>query len=158
MTPDPVNDLRLPKPPAHASLLFQAELQAKSLNVRDTLIDLRRAVQKWSDDDGMTGNVELAAAEALNNIVEHAYCNRETGEIKLVAHIDTSSLYLTIVDAGVPMPDAQPPLPRGGPLPSEISELPEGGFGWTIIRQLCEDVHYQRLCHQNHVFMRFTRH
>ena len=55
-----------------------------------------------------------------------------------------------IVDEGLVMPDGQLPKGRrlGGPGVA-LEDLPEGGFGWHLIRSLCADLTYSRVDRQN---------
>jgi serine/threonine-protein kinase RsbW len=52
------------------------------------------------------------------------------------------------------MPDLQ--IPFGGSVDpaAPLSEMPEGGFGWLIIRQLARDVSYTRQDGVNHLSFR----
>lgn len=125
--------------------------------VRDAVAGLRHALSAAGIDDDTAGSVELVAAEALNNIVEHAYPDAQAGQIEIGAYIDPSMLYLTIIDAGGPMPDTRPPPRAEAQQPDSLCELPEGGFGWSIIRQLCEEVQYRRHGQQNHLLIRFAQ-
>ena len=95
---------------------------------------------RMSADDRDTAQIVLA--EALNNIVEHAYA-QEPGEIEVIVELCASGLTCRIMDAGLPMPGGT--LPQGvlAPMPPN-DDLPEGGFGWHLIRTLSEDLHYRR--------------
>jgi serine/threonine-protein kinase RsbW len=88
------------------------------------------------------GAAEIVLAEALNNIVEHAYSTTH-GDIDITLQLRHNELICTIVDTGRPMPDHQ--LPKGDLAPlGAIEDLPEGGFGWHVIRTLSKDLHYRR--------------
>jgi serine/threonine-protein kinase RsbW len=87
---------------------------------------------------------ELVLAEVLNNVVEHAYA-AEAGEIAVTLRLGPAGLRCTVVDSGRPMPqgllpDAHAPEVTG----PEASDLPEGGFGWFLIRSLSQDLCYRR--------------
>lgn len=120
--------------------LFQAEPAA----VRDAL---RRAVARFArqitTEDA--GTLELALAEVLNNVVEHGYASLEPGPIDLrIIRTGAGSLDCRIVDAGVPMPGFTLPNSDVRPLPTDIKALPEGGWGWSMIRELTTDLVYRR--------------
>jgi serine/threonine-protein kinase RsbW len=93
-----------------------------------------------TDED--RGTAELLLAEALNNVVEHAYA-RWPGEIRLSVAPRAGGLAVCICDQGLPMPGASPPK---GELPAidTFADLPEGGFGWFLIRSLSQQLTYQR--------------
>ncbi len=85
---------------------------------------------------------QIVLAEALNNIVEHAYA-QSPGEIEVTVTFSATGLVCSITDAGLPMPDACLPPGDLAPLP-QSGDLPEGGFGWHLIRALSQDLHYRR--------------
>lgn len=98
------------------------------------------------------GAAEIVLAEALNNIVEHAYSNSH-GEIDITLQLRQTELICTIVDTGKPMPDDT--LPEGNLAPfGAVKDLPEGGFGWHVIRTLSKDLHYQRQNGRNQLSFR----
>lgn len=100
---------------------------------------LARFARTISADDA--GALELALAEVLNNVVEHAYGD-QTGLIvvEVVRHAD--ALACVVSDRGRQMP--------GGDLPPALdfgalsAGLAEGGFGWPLIRTLTRDLNYLR--------------
>lgn len=86
-------------------------------------------------------SAELIIAEALNNIVEHAYAN-SNGLVELSIELRLNGLFCLIRDHGQVMPGGRapnPPLPQINP----PNELPEGGFGWHIIRSLTTELGYR---------------
>lgn len=99
---------------------------------------------------------ELVLAEVLNNVAEHAY--GEAGgkaEIRLCKQAD--GVRFLIIDQGRPMPDGRLPEGRlpGGP-DLALEDLPEGGFGWHLIRSLCTDLSYARVGGQNRLSFAMT--
>ncbi len=88
--------------------------------------------------------LRLCIAEALNNIVEHAYEGAEGRPIFADVRFKPHSYEVMLIDEGKPMP--------GGRLPSgdvdhnmdDLDELPEGGFGWMLIHSQMDKVEYQR--------------
>jgi serine/threonine-protein kinase RsbW len=102
-------------------------------------------------DEANRGKAEIVLAEALNNIVEHAYADG-SGEIELTICLNGQGLSCRIVDHGAPMP--QGALPDG--TLAAADDLPEGGFGWYLIRTLSEDLHYARVAGQNQLTFRLS--
>lgn len=87
-------------------------------------------------------SAELILAEVLNNIVEHAYVNC-SGLVDLSIDLRHDGLFCTVRDHGQTMPGRRvpnPPLPNINP----PHELPEGGFGWHIIRSLTSQLGYRQ--------------
>ncbi len=113
---------------------------ADTVAVRDLLGTLFQADFMQDLPDDQRGTAELVLAEVMNNIVEHAYSNGP-GSIDLRIVRDLAGLECCITDHGRPMPGRALP---SGHLPGTEGELPEGGFGWFLIRNLTRDLHYRR--------------
>jgi serine/threonine-protein kinase RsbW len=88
--------------------------------------------------------LELVLAEVLNNVVEHAYRGRPDGEVELSICLGAEAVTCEVLDRGEAMPDVA--LPPGHPpdLPEAGGQLPEGGFGWFLIRSLTRGLDYSR--------------
>ncbi|WP_160147765.1 ATP-binding protein [Tabrizicola flagellatus] len=89
------------------------------------------------------GAAELVLAEILNNVAEHAY-DEAGGTVEVTLRPDAGGILCQIADSGRSMPDGR--LPEGK-LPASsapLQDLPEGGFGWHLIRSLCADLSYTR--------------
>lgn len=97
--------------------------------------------------------VELVLAEALNNIVEHACagCAGQTVCLDMKKGLDR--LDCLICDPGHPMPGGIPPMGHAVERNMAIDELPEGGFGWLLIRELSELVRYNRVNDENRLLL-----
>lgn len=94
------------------------------------------------EGEATRGTVEIVLAEALNNIVEHAYRDG-AGAFSLRGRWYRGTLCLELRDEGRPLPDHR--LPEGRPLdPAGDGDPPEGGFGWFLIRSLTIGLRYRR--------------
>lgn len=132
---------------------FHARSPADQFSVRALLAAAEaRFVQQIGND--AAGTLQIVLAEVLNNVVEHAY-REGHGEIRLSILRDGDALRCLVRDRGDPMPGdliatAAPPEPPAipglpaAPAPAEIDALPEGGFGWPLIRLLTRDLGYAR--------------
>lgn len=110
--------------------------------VREGLKALFNTIVLRSLPEDGRGTAEIVLAEALNNIVEHAYACH-SGDIEVSLQLCANELVCRIIDTGLPMPDEQ--LPKGILAPvDQTDDLLEGGFGWFLIRTLSRDLHYQR--------------
>lgn len=85
------------------------------------------------------GAVQIVLAEVLNNVVEHAYAEF-SGKIEIWVTLRDGYLFIRIMDDGLPMPGGDLP---GGKM-GRTDDLPEGGFGWYLIRNLSHELTYQR--------------
>jgi serine/threonine-protein kinase RsbW len=95
------------------------------------------------------GSAEVVLAEALNNIVEHAY-DRVDGQIDLHLKLQSGRLMCDICDDGVPMPNCELPTGLAQTIGAD-DDLPEGGFGWFLIRSMTDDLAYRRIDARNHL-------
>jgi len=124
---------------------------AGDMATRRVLADVMAGLIKAGLNDEDLATVELILAEALNNVVEHAYADGP-GPVELSVALQSFGLACMITDTGRPMPTDDAPDP---PLPviEPPADLPEGGFGWHIIRCLTSDLTYRRDGAQNHLSM-----
>lgn len=122
------SQLRLEFPAAPAAVRIALDRFLAALPVADLPPNLR-------------ANAEIVLAEVLNNIVEHAYAGGG-GSIELAIRADATGLHCLVCDHGNAMPGGFAPY---GDLPDSLGEdLPEGGFGWHLIRSLARDICYRR--------------
>lgn len=129
---------------------FHRRFAAEPTEVRDAL---RGAVARFARriPAEASGTLELALAEALNNVVEHGYAGLTAGTIELQLTCNQSALSCEIADNGHPMPGLVPPEGQMPPLPENPAELPEGGWGWSLIRALTSSLAYRREGGRNHL-------
>ncbi len=126
-------------------------IPARAAAVRQALQAACETLLLRSLTEDARGTAQIVIAEALNNIVEHAYASGE-GEIELSLKRSGGKLSVLITDQGHPMPgDA---LPEGRLPDPDPANLPEGGFGWFLIRSLSQDLRYCRSDGRNHLFFR----
>lgn len=127
---------------------------ADPLSVRRALKASTKAFGHLELPQEKTGVVEIVLAEVLNNIVEHSYADQHKGVIELAIQRSKFDLTFTVIDDGIPLPDSLPKPSSERNLNCPVKDLPEGGFGWALIRELTEDVRYQRCGTRNR--MEFT--
>ncbi|MBT9386681.1 ATP-binding protein [Pseudooceanicola sp. CBS1P-1] len=145
-------------PRVRAAVRLQLSFPGTALSVRKVLQTVRTGLEPLALDPEETGTIELVLAEALNNVVEHAYPPEARGWITLNCHIAPDGLHVSIRDKGRPMPDGGPPLGQTAPLPETLDTLPEGGFGWFLIRDLSRDIRYSRQDDTNELCFRINLH
>lgn len=121
------------------SRVFDATPEA----IRAILCSAARYLRLLLPED-VAGSVEIVLAEILNNIGEHGYSAGCVGRIRLSLMLDKSDLFCTVSDRGDEIPAGlfQTGPPRcSRPVPAD---LPEGGFGTFLIRDLTREIHYRR--------------
>jgi len=123
--------------------IFHLSFPASPISVRTSLrAALARFARVMTADEA--GTLELILAEVLNNIVEHSYGDTGVGTITLSMVRDTQGLSCSVSDDGVPLPMtclSQTDNTISRPCPES---LPEGGFGWFLIRDLATNLGYTR--------------
>lgn len=129
-----------PPPPMRVRLHLVAEPQA----VRDALCRLMADKPLAQLTEDLRSSAEIVLAEVLNNIVEHAYA-QSAGPIDVTLDYEHPTLAFEVVDEGLPMPAGR--LPSGDVV--AVDGLPEGGFGWFLIRSLTRGLVYHRLRNRN---------
>ena len=126
-----------------------------NLRVAPCYSDVRRGLQAictWLtaielDREEVTAS-EHVLAEALNNVVEHGGL-RDDQVISLKLSMAGGRLLCRIGDPGRGYPDGILPAGEVPAIPSRLADMPEGGFGWMLIRQFAEDVSYRRMARGN---------
>ena len=121
------------------STACSATMEDASQTVQAVVSELR----SWPSVD-VADEVEIVLAEALTNVVEHAYRDGTAGWIRLRCRACDDRLVLSILDGGggalvKGLPGADMPE-----LEVDTSNLPEGGFGWPLIQSLASSVGYRR--------------
>lgn len=124
--------------------------------VRRTLMHLRAWMKALRLRAATRGDVELVLAEVLNNVVEHALPGHLNNLITVRGQIEDTSLAFSVMDHGTPMPDETLPDGLQPELGVALNDLPEGGFGWMMVRELTSDVHYFRQLGMNCTSLYFT--
>jgi anti-sigma regulatory factor (Ser/Thr protein kinase) len=102
--------------------------------VRSTVSELAAAL---GFGEAECRSITLAVDEALSNVIRHAYRNECNHEIELNCQAQADSLEFTFVDRGEP---ADPARICAQPL----DEVALGGRGTHLIRQIMDDVKYER--------------
>ena len=106
--------------------------------IRKALQDLDATLAGDALPEGAVQDLGLVLTEAMTNIVRHGYPDG-TGTISLSLSLSPHAIDCKIIDDGA----AFEPAHLGHAPPSPM-DLPEGGFGWFIIRQLASQVCYRR--------------
>jgi serine/threonine-protein kinase RsbW len=115
-----------------------------SIRVALSMLAAHLAAAGLTPDDCATA--ELVLAEVLNNVAEHAYAG-QGGQVAVALTVGRGGVRCRVTDRGHPMPGGTPPA---GMLPeARADDLPEGGFGWFLIRELSCELRYARIGDKN---------
>lgn len=136
---------------------FTVSIHSDQMAVRGALKDVLSGLGPLQLGSEEEGTVELVLAEVLNNVVEHAYADTDTaGDISIACSHQVDGLHVQITDQGKAMPNGTPPLGQPALVDVDFDDLPEGGFGWFMIKDLAKDVSYERIGSENHLSIRLA--
>ena len=96
----------------------------------------------WGFADDQCQSIALAVDEALSNIIRHAYKNRCDQEIEIRFRAEGDCLEFTLVDRGEP-------IDRSKYCAQPLNGIALGGRGTHLIRQIMNEVCYERLSEEN---------
>ena len=130
--------------PADVRSGFTLRVPARNASIREALAETRARLARAPLLDEELATVEVVLAEVMNNVAEHAYAWRRDGEMVLGLRLAEEGLLVSVTDEGRPMPDDDLPFGQRLDPTLPLDDMPEGGFGWLIIRQLARDVTYLR--------------
>ena len=131
------------------------DFPATEADARRAVVELVRELATRGLDDDLLGTIEIVLAEVVNNIVKHAYEEREDGGVILRYCLTAEALRLRVVDDGKAFPGGDLPAGNLPDLAVARMDLPEGGFGWHLIRSLSSEVSYCRRAGVNDLALRF---
>ena len=97
--------------------------------------------------DKRVQEIELAVEEALVNIFNYAYPDRDNGDVEVTCGLDGQGrLIIEIRDSGIPF-DAG--TQSGPELNATIAERKIGGLGIFLIRKMADEMRYRREGEEN---------
>ncbi len=111
---------------------FTRHLHSEAVQISGAVDDLRKWLAECGHDENFVFQCCVSVAEALNNVHEHAYSERETGDIELICQCETRTLQVLIRDWG----EALQSLPDSDLNATET----EHGRGWFIIQSWMDTV------------------
>jgi anti-sigma regulatory factor (Ser/Thr protein kinase) len=85
--------------------------------------------------------IDMCSAEAVTNIVTHAYADHAAHEIRLSLERDAHVVSLEIEDDGAPFDPREIARPER---PASLAEAKIGGLGVHIVRSLSDGLEHQR--------------
>ena len=92
-------------------------------------------------DMALAMSLNLAMEEAVVNVMDYAYPEGTEGEVDIEAIADKAQLHFTISDSGKPF---DPTAKEEVDTTLSAEERPIGGLGIHLIRQLMDNISYER--------------
>ncbi|MDP7150525.1 MAG: ATP-binding protein [Paracoccaceae bacterium] len=136
----------------NGSLLFTGQLRAEFCAVAPLLRKLTDWLAQNAVPAERQADIEIAMAEALNNVVEHGGL-RPRQKIEVLARVTGAGVRIAIIDRGRAYPKGTVPESAS----PNFAELPEGGFGWMLIHTLTQTLRYHRSAGTNILTLEFDR-
>lgn len=124
--------------------------------VRRAIHEAMEALERHDLPAEDMGTIEIVLAEALNNVVEHAYDENDPGDVVLILRLRGAGLMVEIRDSGRPMPNGRAPIGNHPVVEFSNDPMPEGGYGWYLIRELVRDLIYDRRDDENILIFRLA--
>ena len=152
----PTNAARVQTDPMGTGRFLSLRMPSSNEGVRECIAVSAAFVREVGGSEQDLTAVELAMAEVLNNVVEHAYGDQGVGPMTLEIEALEDEIRLRIRDSGYPMPKGR--LPSGQAADTTLAdfEQDEGGYGLHMIRQLAKKLRYTRVGEENHLTFRMT--
>jgi len=143
-------------PPPRDLLLYDKSFKSTFRWVRRVIHEAMDKLEEMDLSPDLLGSVEIALAEALNNVVEHAYSANAPGNVHLTLRLKRGGILAEVRDQGRAMPMGR--VPDGQVTQSEFQDrdAPEGGYGWHIIREIVQDLIYDRQDGENVLIFRLS--
>lgn len=121
--------------PESSNFLFGLSFPADPKRLKLVRPAIRAAAEACGFDETETDDVLLAAGEAIENIIVHAYAGARKGEIALAVHRMADGLMLRIRDFA---PNVDPARIQ----PRDLSDVRPGGLGTHFIRAVMDDASF----------------
>ena len=104
---------------------------------------------EWVDTLGLPEElnmpINLALEEAVTNVMLYAY-QGGTGQVLVEAHTSPEQVIFTISDSGVAF---DPTIRKDPDINQGVEERPIGGLGIFLVRQIMDDIRYERKDNKN---------
>lgn len=106
-----------------------------------------------ASDEKIT-NVQIVLSEVMNNIIEHGFKSEGIGLIEVEIFITADGITVRLCDDGI---EFTPPEASQSPLldKDNLDDLPEGGFGWFLIKEITSSIELKRRENKNHLTLNF---
>ena len=129
-------------------MLMRLIVPGEHARVEDLNASLDTVLTRHGVAAGIRDDVRLIVEELASNAIDHGAAELPVGQHELSVNIaiDGDRLSLEFRDTGAPFD----PLSAAEPdLDADIDDRPLGGLGLYLIRQLAEDIRYQRVGEDN---------
>jgi len=129
---------------------FRMSVGARAGEVEKVNAVFARFAETYALPDGVRRSVNVALDELLANELSHGMTGREAGLVSVEVELDKNRVTVTITDDGEPFD----PFAQAAPDTTlSVDDRPIGGLGIHLVRELMDEVSYQRRDGQNVVVL-----
>ena len=141
---------------------FNQTISAKLANIGSLSEHVQKFCISRSNADSavplLGQDMNLVLSELLTNIVKYAYSSSLalSQDCKIEVHVRFLDQFLEvlIIDQGIELPKHVLEKAQFEFDGDDIFSLPEGGFGWSIVHSIIDQVIYQRVINSNRLLLR----
>jgi serine/threonine-protein kinase RsbW len=133
---------------------FKKRMKNNQEMVPDLLNEICLWMTQANASEARITNVQIVLGEALNNIIEHGFEYEGSGLIEIEISVSEKEIVVRLCDNGIAF---TPPEASQTPLQNkdDLNGLPEGGFGWFLIKEITSSVKFTRSAGKNHLVLNF---
>ena len=133
-------------------IILNKEINSTLENVSELVLLISESLKKISVLSVVVDDIEIAVAEAMTNIVKHAYNSDENKKIEL--NLTKSSDYI-IIEIFDDAPEFKIDFNRELVYnPEDIDTLPEGGMGIFLMNKCMTSIELKRVNNKNQLIMK----
>lgn len=125
------------------------DIQTSRLTMRNDIKQIP-TLAEWLDSIGLPDElnmtINLALEEAVSNVMLYAYPEGKSGAVEITAEKAKKQVVFTIEDSGKAF---DPTLQKEPDLTLSAEERPIGGLGIHLVRQIMDDIRYERKDNKN---------
>ena len=139
---------------ASPCFILRRSLANSQTLVPDLLAEIREWMIKVGVGNDKNTDVQIVLAEALNNVIEHGFTHERTGTIEIDIEVSGDTTVVRLTDNGKAF---TPPKATKSPMQNscDIDNLPEGGFGWFLIKKIVSSYEFHRFSNKNLLVLEF---
>ena len=136
------------------AVLTRLSMSAKLDNLGRFIASVSDCAKAQEFEQETISKIELAAEEALVNIIRYAY-PEGPGEVEMICKMDGGRFVIEIIDSGIPFDVAAMPDPD---VTAGIQEREPGGLGIFLMKKVMDEVRYRRENDRNILTLTLQRH
>lgn len=136
-------------------MTIELALTSDMEEVRSSLTQVCAWLETHNIPQSCTATIEVATAEALNNVAEHGYGGRTDGSVRIRGRLTKPWVWIHILDHGSPMPKLSLTNASLPETTDDVQSLPEGGFGLFLISNLARRFRYDTCTGENRLSLLF---